>query len=142
MMGVAGAALVLLLQEAVDRTPLFWTAPWEAMQLLLSRARRVNHIWLHRTQELARESIGLSTKVDGFAMADGFVLIGVGPNKQMVRWTAECAWRGIIHHRERARHPKGCKAVRFLIAVWLITRGLLPFGSFQGTALPPALLVS
>jgi len=32
----AGAALVLLLQEAVDPTPLFWTAPWEAMQLLLS----------------------------------------------------------------------------------------------------------
>src|SRR4029434_6634409 len=77
LMGVAGAALVLLLQEAVDPTPLFWTAPWEAMQLLLSRARRINHVWLHRTQELARESIGLSTKVDGFAMADGFVLIGV-----------------------------------------------------------------
>ena len=27
LMGVAGAALVLLLQEAVDPTPLFWTAP-------------------------------------------------------------------------------------------------------------------
>jgi len=61
LMGVAGAALVLLLQEAADPTPLFWTSPWEAMQLLLSRARRVNHIWLHRTQELTRESIGLST---------------------------------------------------------------------------------
>jgi hypothetical protein len=90
--GVAGAALVLLLQEAVDPTPLFWTAPWEAMQLLLSRSRRVNHIWLHRTQELARESIGLSRKVDGFAMTDGFVVIGVGSNKQLVRWTAEAAW--------------------------------------------------
>ena len=121
LMGVAGAALVLLLQEAVDPTPLFWTAPWEAMQLLLSRARRTNHIWLHRTQELARESIGLSTKVDGFAMADGFVLIGVGSNKQLVRWTAEAAWRGIVRVRERARHSRGCKAVRFLIAVWLMT---------------------
>ena len=49
LMGVAGAALVLLLQEAVDPTPLFWTAPWEAVQLLLSRARCVNHIWLHQT---------------------------------------------------------------------------------------------
>src|SRR5258708_10399915 len=71
LMGVAGAALVLLLQEAVDPTPLFWTAPWEAMQLLLSRARRVNHIWLHRKQELARESYGISMEVDGFAMDDG-----------------------------------------------------------------------
>jgi len=75
LLGVAGAALVLLLQEAVDPTPLFWTAPWEAMQLLLSRARRVNHIWLHRTEELARESIGVSARADGFAMADGFVFI-------------------------------------------------------------------
>lgn len=71
--GAAAAALVLVLQEAVDPTPLFWTAPWEAVQLLLSRERRVNHIWLHRTQELVRESIGESSKVDGFAMADGFV---------------------------------------------------------------------
>src|SRR6266853_1601737 len=87
LIGVAGATLVLLLQEAVDPTPLFWTAPWEAMQLLLSRSRRVNHLWLHRTQELARESIGVSARTDGFAITDGFVLIGVGPNKQMVRWT-------------------------------------------------------
>jgi hypothetical protein len=141
-MGVAGAALVLLLQEAVDPTPLFWTAPWEAMQLLLSRARRVNHIWLHRTQELARESIGVSARTDGFAITDGFVLIGVGPNKQMVRWTAECAWRGIIHERERARHPMGCKAVRFLIAVWLMTGGLLALGAWRGSDLPTALLVA
>jgi hypothetical protein len=89
---------------------LFWTAPWEALQLLLSRACRVNHIWFHRTEELARESIGVSARADGFAMADGFVVIGVGPNKQMVRWTAECAWRGIIHEHERGRHPRGCKA--------------------------------
>src|SRR6516165_6694544 len=68
LMGVAGAALVLLLQEAVDPTPLFWNAPWEAVQLLLSPAHRVNHIWLHRTQELVRESIGLCPQSDGFAM--------------------------------------------------------------------------
>src|SRR6516162_4041482 len=100
LMGVAGAALVLLLQEAVDPTPLFWTAPWEAVQLLLSRAPRVNHIWLHRTQELARESIGLPSKLDGFAMADGFFLIGVGRNKQFVQWTAEAAWLGIIQTQQ------------------------------------------
>src|SRR5215469_18390848 len=94
LMGVAGAALVLLLQAAVDPTALFWTAPWEAVQLLLSRGRCVNHIWLHRTQELARESVGLSSKLDGFAIVDGFVLIGIGRNKQFVQWTAEAAWLG------------------------------------------------
>ena len=140
-MGVAGAALVLLLQEAVDTTPLFWTAPWEAVQLLLSRGRRVNHIWLHRTQDFARESIGISRKVDGFAMADGFVLIGVGRNKQLVQWTAEAAWRGIVHQRERARHSRGCKAVRFLVAVWLMTGVLLTVGIWRGIDLPTALLV-
>ena len=142
LMGVAGAALVLLLQEAVDRTPLFWTAPWEAVQLLLSRARRVNHIWLHRTQELARESIGSSTKVDGFAMADGFVLLGVGSNQQLVRWTAEAAWRGIVRGRERATHSRGCKAVRFLIAVWLMTGVLLTLTVWRGIDLPAALLIA
>lgn len=142
LVGVAGAALVLLLQEAVDPTPMFWTAPWEAIQLLLSRARRVNHIWLHRTQELARESIGVSARTDGFAMPDGFFLIGVGANKQMVRWTAECAWRGIIRERERARHPSGCKAVRFLIAVCLMAVGLIALGPWRGTDLPTALLVA
>lgn len=141
-MGAAGAALVLVLQEAVDPTPLFWTAPWEAIQLLLSRKRRVNHIWLHRTQELARESIGRSSKVDGFAMADGFVLIGVGGNKQLVRWTAECAWRGVVQGCERPRLPRGCKAVRFLLSVWLLTGGLFALAIWRGLDLPAALLIA
>lgn len=46
--GAAGAALVLLLQQLVDPTPLFWSAPWEALQLVLSRRQRLNHAWLHR----------------------------------------------------------------------------------------------
>ena len=142
LIGVAGATLVLLLQEAVDPTPLFWTAPWEAMQLLLSRSRRVNHIWLHRTQELARESIGISMKVDGFAMPDGFVVIGVGSNKQLVRWTAEAAWRGIVRVRERATHSRGCKAVRFLIAVWLMTGVLLALSVWRVIDLPTVLLIA
>lgn len=142
LIGVAGAALVLVLQEAVDPTPLFWTAPWEAMQLVLSRGRCLNHIWLHRTQELARESIGVSAKIDGFAMADGFVLIGVGSNRQLVQWTAEAAWRGIAHARERARRSKGCKAARFLLAVWLMTGILLAVSIWKGLDLPTALLVA
>ena len=95
ILGVAGAALVLLLQELVDSTPLFWSAPWEALQLVISRRHRVNHVWLHRTQEFALESIGRSIKADGFAMGDGFVLVGVGGNKQLVQWTADSAWRGM-----------------------------------------------
>ena len=142
LMGVAGAALVLVLQEAAEPTPLFWMAPWEAMQLLLSRARRLNHVWLHRTQELARESIGVSAKIDGFALADGFVLIGVGRNKQLVQWTAEAAWRGITRVRERARRTRGCKAVRFLLAVWLMTGILLALSIWRGIDLPTALLVA
>lgn len=142
LMGVAGAALALLLQEAVDPTPLFWTAPWEAMQLLLSRARRINHIWLHRAQELTIELIGGSAQVDGFAMADGFVLIGVGCNKQLVRWTAEAAWRGIVPVRERAKHPWGCKPVRFLVAASLMTGVMLAVSIWRGIDLPTVLLIA
>jgi len=141
LMGVAGAALVLLLQEAVDPTPLFWTAPWEAVQLLLSRGRCVNHIWLHRTQELARESVGLPSKLDGFAMADGFILIGVGRNKQLVQWTAEAAWLAIVQTRTGPKHPRGCKAVRFLVAVCLMTGGLFALGAWRVIDLSTALLV-
>ena len=100
VVGVAGATLVLLLQGLVDPTLLFWSVPWEALHLVLSRRFRVNHLWLHRTQDLARESIGRSMKADGFAMADGFVLIGVGRNKQLVQWTADSAWRGMARERE------------------------------------------
>src|SRR6516162_3951378 len=131
LVGVAGAALVLLLQEAVDPTPLFWTAPWEAVQLLLSRARCVNHIWLHWTQELARESVGLSSKLDGFAMADRFVLIGVVRNKQFVQLTAEAAWLGIVQAPTGPKHPRGCKAVRFLVAACLMTVGLFALAAWR-----------
>src|SRR5260370_31851519 len=82
LLGVAGAALVLLLQELVDPTPLFWSVPWEALQLVVSGRHRVNHLWLHRTQDLARKSIGRSIKSDGFAMVDGFVVTGVGRSEE------------------------------------------------------------
>jgi len=142
LLEAAGASLVLLLQELVDPTPLFWSVPWEALQLVLSSRRRVNHLWLHRTQDLARESIGRSIKSDGFAMADGFVVIGVGRNKQMVQWTAECACRGMAQEREGASIRQGCRAVRFLVAVWLMTGGLLASSVWRGIDLPGALLIA
>lgn len=86
--------------------------------------------------------MGVSTKVDGFAMADGFVLIGVGSNKQLVQWTAEAAWRGIAHVRERVSHPRGCKAFRFLVAVWLMTGVLFAVSIWRGIDLPAALLIA
>jgi hypothetical protein len=142
VMGVAGATLVLLLQELVDPTLLFWSVPWEALHLVLSRRFRVNHLWLHRTQDLARESIGRSMKADGFAMADGFVLIGVGRNKQLVQWTADSAWRGMPHEREGTTARQGCKAVRFLVAVWLMIGGLLAMRIWRGIDLSGALLIA
>jgi hypothetical protein len=142
VMGVAGAALVLLLQELVDPTPLFWSVPWEALHLVLTGRRRVNHLWLHRTQDLARESIGRPMKADGFAMADGFVLIGVGRNKQLVEWTADSAWRGMAQEREGASARQGCKAVRFLVAVWLMIGGLPVLSMWRGLDLPGALLIA
>ncbi len=125
-MGAAGAALVLLLQELAGPKPLFWVGPLGSLQLIFSRRRRMNHLGLHRTQGLARESIGASIKTDGFAMADGFVWTGVGRNKQLIHWTADSAWRGMAQEREGASARQGCKAVRFLVAVWLMTGVCLP----------------
>src|SRR5258708_505589 len=142
VLGVAGAALVLLLQELVDPTPLFWSVPWEALQLVLSGRHRVNHLWLHRTQDLARESIGRSIKSDGFAMTDGFVVTGVGRNKQLVQWTADSACRGMAQEREGASARNGCKPVRFLVAVRLMTGGLLAMSIWRGIDLPGALLIA
>jgi len=142
LMGAAGAALVLFLQEGVDPTPLFWTVPWEAMQLAFNRRVRVNHMWLHRTQELARESIGVSTKLDGFATPDGFVLVNAGPYRQLVQWTAEFAWRAMIQGDSAGKHARGCKAIRFLTALWLIAGGLVALGAWRGVDLAGALLVA
>lgn len=142
LIGAAGAALMLFLQEGVDPTPLFWTAPWEAMQLILSPRVRVNHIWLHRTQALARESIGASTKLDGFATPDGFVLVNAGPNRKLVQWAAEIAWRAMIQKDSASKHARGCKTTRFLTALWLIAGGLLALGAWRGVDLAGALLVA
>jgi hypothetical protein len=142
ILGVAGAAVALLLQELVDPTPLFWSVPGEALQLVVSGRHRVNHLWLHRTQDLARESIGRSIKSDGFTVADGFVVTGVGRNDELVQWTADSACRGMAHERARASVRWGCKAVRFLVAVWLMTGGLLAMSIWRGIDLPGALLIA
>lgn len=140
--GVAGAALVLLLQELVDPTPLFWSAPWEALQLIVSARQRVNHLWLHRTQDFALESIGRSVETDGFAIADGFLLIGVGRNKQLVQRTVDSAWRGMTQKWERASVRPAYKAVRFLVAVWLMIGCLLAVSIWRTIDLRECLLIA
>lgn len=142
LMGAAGAALALFLQQLVDPSPLFWTVPWEAVQLVRSRKVRVNHLWLHRTQELVRESVGSSTQVDGFATPEGFLLINAGPDRQLVQWTAEFAWRAMILEDSAKKHRTGCKTTRFLFALWFMAGGLLPLGIWRGVDLPGALLVA
>jgi hypothetical protein len=88
----AGAGLVLILQEVAAPTPFFWTVPWEGLEFILSREVRANHFWLHRTEELLRESGGWLTKVDGVATREGFFLIGTSLNETEIRWASQCAW--------------------------------------------------
>lgn len=142
LMGAAGAALVLILQELTDPSPLFWAAPWEAVQFVLSRKVRVNHLWLHRTQELVRDSVGWSTKLDGFATSEGFLLMTAALNEAEVRWTAEFAWQTLLQGYTAQKSACACKAARFLLALWLIAGGLLFLGIWQGIDLPSGLLLA
>jgi len=50
MLLLQGSAVALLLQQIADPTPLFWTVPAEAWDLIGSNKARVNYQWLHRTQ--------------------------------------------------------------------------------------------
>lgn len=95
---------------------------------------------MQQSCQTARFLVG--SQLDGSTMADGFVLIGVGRNKQLVRWTAECAWQGIVQGCERAQHLRGCKTDRFLISVWLMTGGLLALWTWREIDLPAALLIA
>jgi hypothetical protein len=72
IMGAAGAALVLLLARTCRSDTRVLVGILGSPQLVLSGRHRVNHLWLHRTQDLARELISRSIK------ADGFVLTSVG----------------------------------------------------------------
>jgi hypothetical protein len=140
--GVAGAALILILQEFFDPTPLFWVAPWEALRLILSQRHRANHLWLHRTQAFACESIGRRLKSDGFAIVDGFVVTGVGHNKQLLQWTANTTCRMTTGRNEKASLRLGCKTVRFLIAVCIMIGCLLGMSVWRRIDITLVLIIS
>lgn len=126
-----GATILLFLQEIVDRTPLFWAVPWEAIQLVLSRRARVNHLWLHRTQELVRESSGFWGKLDGFATRDGFVLTGTRLTEAEIHWASELSLP-MVCGQSTKETIKGCKTTRFLFALWLLAGGLLGLSVWRG----------
>src|SRR3989442_6005466 len=88
------------------------------MQLAFNRRVRVNHT------------------------PDGFVLVNAGPYRQLVQWTAEFAWRAMIQWDSAGKHARGCKAMRFLTALWLIAGGLVALGAWRGVDLAGGLAVA
>ena len=142
LMAGAAAGLALLLQQFADPSPLFWAVPGEAMQFVLSAKVRANHLWLHRTQDLARESLDSLPKVDGFATRDGFVLMGSGLDASEVRRFSEHSRRILCQRSLTKESDKGCKTTRFLFALCLITGGLIALSAWRGFDIASALLVS
>jgi hypothetical protein len=129
------------LQELVDPSPLFWAVPWEAVEFVLSRKVRMNHFWLHRTRELIRDSVGYPAKSDGFATREGFVLMSAGLTEVEIQWASEFAWRAVHQEPFAKEAAKGCKTMRFLLALWLIAAGLLALSVWRGVDLASVLLL-
>src|SRR5260370_38402523 len=108
-MEVTGGALVLLLQEIADPSPLFLAVPWEALEFVLSRKVRANHFWLHRTQGLLRESGDALAKIDCCATRDGFLLIAAAFNETQIPRASHSAWRAMCQKPTTKEAATGCK---------------------------------
>ena len=139
-MAVIGAGLVLILQEIAEPSPLFWTVPWEAMEFVLSRKVRANHLWLHRTQRLLRESADSPSKIDGCATREGFFLIGATVNATQIQWASQSAWQAMCQKSSAKEAAAGCKTTQFLLASWLIAGGLAALSVLRGVDLGSGLL--
>jgi hypothetical protein len=131
MLGIA-ALLALILQDLADPSTLFWAAPWEAVGVVFSRHVRLNHSWFHRTQDLLQEGSGCLSKPDGFGTRDGFVLMGAGLSDAEVRWASELGWRLMCEQWAAKKPARGCKAMRFLFALWLVAGGLIAISVWRG----------
>jgi hypothetical protein len=142
LMAWAAVGLALVLQQLADPSPLFWAVPWEAMEFTLSAKVRANHFWLHRTQDLARESLGWSAKADGFATRDGFVLMGSGLDTTAVRWSSELSWRNPCQQSSEENAARGCNTTRFLLALWPVAVGLIVLNAWRRLDLASAFLLS
>jgi hypothetical protein len=142
LMAGAAAGLALLLQQFAATSPLFWAVPGEAMQFVLSAKVRGNHLWLHRTQDLSRDSFDSLPKVDGFATRDGFVLMGSGLDASEVRRFSEHSRRILCQPSLTKESSRGCQTSRFLLALWLITGGLIALSAWREFDIASALVVS
>lgn len=142
LIAVVAAGAVLILQEIIEPTPLFWTVPWEALEFVLSRQVRENHVWLHRTEELVRESGGMFAKVDGVATSDGFFLMGTSVNESEIRWASQYAWRTAARSSSAKMNAPACKTMQFLLALCLIAGGLTVLSLWHGIDLPSGLLLA
>jgi len=140
-MAVTGAGLVLILQEIVDPSPLFLAVPWEALEFVLSRKVRVNHFWLHRTQGLLRESGDSLARIEGCATRAGFFLMGATFNETQIQWASQSAWPVMCQKPSEKEAVSGCKAIQFLLALWLIAGGFAALSLFRGVGLFSGLLL-
>jgi hypothetical protein len=120
-----GAAAALTLQQIAAPTPLFWTTPAEAWELLWSAEARVNHLWLHRVQALVRDRLDAPAVGDGFATRDGFVLLNVDLSEMQMLLASQGAWGDLADDRCEDRFWKGCRTSRLFAAAWLLLGGLL-----------------
>ena len=141
-MAAAGAALVLVLQEIAEPSPLFLTVPWEALELVLSRRARANHFWLHRTQEFLQKSAVRCAKADGFATREGFILMGASLNETQIRSASWSAWRTLSQESSLTGGGPGCKTMQVLLALWLIIGGLTALSLWRRVDLVGWLLLS
>lgn len=142
LIAVAAGGAILILQEIAGPTPLFWTVPWEALEFLLSQRVRVNHLWLHRTEELLRASGGRLSKIDGVATREGFFLVGTSFNETEVQWASQYAWRTKRRKSSAKTNASGCKMMPFLLALWLIAGGLTVLHLWRGINLANGLLLA
>lgn len=142
VIAVAVAGVVLILQEITEPTPLFWTVPWGALEFVLSCRVRVNHVWLHRTEELVRESGGCLTEVDGVATREGFFRMGTSLSENEIQWASQCAWRTIGRTPSAMINAPACKTMQFLLALCMIAVGLTVLSLWHGVNLWSGLLLA
>lgn len=142
LLAAVAAVVALALHQLADPSPLSWAVPWETVQLAMSAKVRANHCWLHGVQALARERLGPSARIDGFATREGFVLIGHGLDVAEVRWCCARSWRMLCGQSMDKKAVSGCKTTRSLLALCLVMGGLIALGVWGRLTVASALVVS
>ncbi len=131
MLVLQGSAVALLLQQIADPTPIYWTVPAEAWDLIGSNKARVNHLWLHRTQELICPSVDSPRTSAGYSTSDGFVLLNANATQLQVLVAAQAAWHELAEDRREGRFLKGCKASRLIAATMFLLVAVLALSALR-----------